>query len=252
MRVTAIMNLKGGVGKTTTTAFLGHILSQIAGKRVLLIDADSQCNLTELEEAEGAYGTLADVLSTTEIFKARGCIQPTKLGGMDILAASSDLMALDLTAISDGKVYPDTLRRTVEALRKEEAYDYVLIDCPPAFSAAGAAALMAADDVLIPIKLDAFSLRGLLNVRAQIDNMTAINPRLHIAGILPTMWYKSKQISDAEKILRDSGLPVYPHIRRSDTVDVITFTGKLLKNKRSGSEIDYKTFAVAYMGGETV
>ena len=74
----------------------------------------------------------------------------------------------------------------------------MIIDCPPAFNAASAAALVAADEVIIPIKLDAFSLRGMANIMQQVSNMRKINDSLTVAGILPTMWYKSDNIIEAE------------------------------------------------------
>lgn len=69
---------------------------------------------------------------------------------------------------------------------------------------------MAADDIIIPIKLDAFSLRGMGNLMRQISNMRKINPRLKLAGVLPTMWYRDAQMQDAEKMLADAGLTVFP------------------------------------------
>jgi chromosome partitioning protein len=137
----------------------------------------------------------------------------------------------------------------VEAVRED--YDYVLIDCPPAFNAAAASALVAADDVVIPIKLDAFSLRGMVNLTRQIKNMKRINPRLRIAGLLPTMWYKAPEIRDAEDQLRAAGFRVFHHIRRSDKVDRMTFQQEalLMSSPNSGAGIDYRAFVAEYVGG---
>ena len=130
-------------------------------------------------------------------------------------------------------------------------YDYILIDCPPAFNAASAAALVAADDIIIPIKLDAFSLRGMGNLMRQISNMRKINPRLKLSGVRPTMWYRDAQMQEAEKMLADAGLTVFPHIRRSDKVDRMTWQQRplLATSPNSAAGVDYRRFVKAYMRG---
>lgn len=247
MRTTCVLNLKGGVGKTTTVIHLGAITAQIAQKRVLVIDADSQCNLTDFFGADSSRGNLAQILRGEAA--ASGCIQQTKVSGLDILPASDELMELDLSAISGHKCRINAIREIVADAAALDQYDYILVDCPPAFNAAAAAALVAADDVLIPIKLDAFSLMGMANISRQIRNMQKINPRLHVAGFLPTMWYRNAQIVEAEHQLKQRGLRVFHHIRRSPKVDELTFSGAVLDSRNSASEIDYRAFAAEYMGG---
>lgn len=124
-------------------------------------------------------------------------------------------------------------------------YDYCLIDCPPAFNAASSAALIAADAVLIPVKLDAFALEGMANLLQQIQNMRRINPQLQVLGVLPVMWYKSESIQAAERALRESGLRILPRIRRSDRVDDMTYAQAPLIScsPRSGPCKDYRVLA---------
>ena len=176
-------------------------------------------------------------------------IQTTEFPNVDLIPGDESLMDMDLSAVSAGLVDTNVLRHLVEEVRC--AYDYVIIDCPPAFNAASAAALVAADDVVIPIKLDAFSLRGMTNLIRQVQNMKQINPRLKVAGILPTMWYKSPEIQDAEQQLRSAGLPVFHHIRRSDKVDRMTFRQEalLISSPNSAAGVDYRTFVAEYVGG---
>lgn len=143
------------------------------------------------------------------------------MDGVNLIPGDDSLMDLDLSKVELGRVSMNVLRQFVEAANG--LYDYILIDCPPAFNAASAAALVAADDIIIPIKLDAFSLRGMGNLMRQISNMRKINPRLKLSGVLPTMWYRDAQMQDAEKMLADAGLTVFPHIRRSDKVDRMTW-----------------------------
>ena len=254
IRTTAILNLKGGVGKTVTAINMAAILAHNYGKRVLLIDADSQCNTTEFFGGEDTGRSLAGVLRGSRYcedaeFIARLAIQHTDIEKLDLIPADDTLMDMDLSAASNGDLDINVLRSLVEALR--ERYDYVLVDCPPAFNAASAAALVAADDVVIPIKLDAFSLRGMVNLTRQIKNMKRINPRLRIAGILPTMWYDDIQIQAAEQQLREAGLRMFHHIRRSDPVDKMTFRQEplLISSPNSGAGIDYRSFVAEYVGG---
>lgn len=255
VRTTAILNLKGGVAKTTTAINMAAILAKDHGSRVLLIDADSQCNTTEFFGGVSGYNNMATILRDSCYLDhpegaAVMAIQQTSFERVDLIPGDDSLMDMDLSAASQGTVDINVLRCLVEAVR--EKYDYILIDCPPAFNAASAAALVAADDVIIPIKLDAFSLRGMGNLMRQVKNMRRINPRLKLAGCLPTMWYKDPQIQEAETQLREAGLPVFHHIRRSDKVDKMTFQQDplLISSPNSAAGVDYRKFVAEYVGGK--
>ena len=254
LRTTAIVNLKGGVAKSTTVINMAAILAKKHGKKVLIIDADSQCNTTEFFGADPAKGNLAEVLRSSASLPHPGTdaafkIQSTRFPGIDILAGDDSLMDLDLSKVEQQAVNTNVLRYLAEEVRS--MYDYMFIDCPPAFNAASAAALIAADDVIIPIKLDAFSLRGMSNLMRQVLNMRRINPGLSLAGVLPTMWYKDSEIEVAEKQLREAGLHVFPHIRRSDKVDKMTFHQEplLVSSPKSAAGKDYRRFVAEFVGG---
>ena len=251
MKITCIMNKKGGTAKTVTAINTAAILYRYHSNRVLLVDADSQCNLTEFMTGElppaerKTKGGLYDVLTG-----GPAVTRPTVLPGVDILPATDDLMNLD---IGYGKGLADT--KALAELRAEinSIYDHMIIDCPPAFTASSVAALRAADQVVIPIKLDAFGIRGMANLLLQIHNMQQENPKLKVAGILPTMYYKSAQADVAEQQLRDCGLPVYHHIRRSTMVDDMTFAQKplIFTSPKSGACRDYRAFVEEFLkGGE--
>ena len=247
------MNLKGGVAKTTTTVNMAAVLSQLWGKRVVVIDADSQCNTTEFLGGDPAHGNVAELLRHAEVSPeiASKSIQSTDIDHVDLLCGDESLMDLDLTKVELNNVQTTVLRSMTRVLSKADRYDYCLIDCPPAFNAAAAAALIAADDVIIPIKLDAFSLRGMTCLLRQISNMRKINPGLKLAGCLPTMWYKSPTIKSALETLAGSGLPVYCPIRRTDKVDEMTFAQDPLQtfSPRSSAGKDYRTFVAEYLEG---
>lgn len=255
IRTTAIVNLKGGVAKSTTVINMAAILAKKHGKKVLIIDADSQCNTTEFYGADPDKGNLATVLRNSGAEPKPGMdaawnIQSTRFPGIDILAGDDSLMDLDLSKVEQQTVNANVLRYLVEEVR--DMYDYAFIDCPPAFNAASAAALIAADDVIIPIKLDAFSIRGMVNLMRQILNMRQINPKLNISGVLPTMWYNDPEIVDAENHLRDAGLHVFHHIRRSDKVDKMTFRQEplLISSPKSSAGKDYRKFVEEFVGGK--
>lgn len=250
MRTIAILNLKGGVGKTITAINTAAILARDYQQRVLLIDADSQCNLTEFAGGNPRVSNLAEVLRGET--PAEDTIQGTVLSSsVDILPGSDELMDLDLTKVETKAVNATVLRDLLAHLAEAKVYDACIIDCPPAFNAASAAALIAADDVVVPIKLDAFSLRGMTNVLRQIKNMQAINPRLHLAGLLPTMYYRSPVIEDAIRVLNDSGLPVFSPIKRSDKVDESTFAQEALVmfSPRSAAGVCYRRFVAELLEG---
>lgn len=252
MRVISFVNLKGGVGKTTTTINTAAILAK-RGKRVLMVDADSQCNLTEFSCATKPGITFAHALrSAPDAGKtAFIAIRSAAFAGVGIIPADDSLMALDLTSAANLNI---TCLEDLKGRLQEEgyAYDVMLIDCPPAFNAASTAALIASDEVVIPMKLDAFSLRGMANLTKQIENMRQINPRLRLSGLLPTMYYKSDKIREAEEILKKSGLPVYSHIRRTPKVDDMTFAQRPLieTSPRCGAAVDYKRFAMQLLYGK--
>ena len=255
IRTTAIVNLKGGVAKSTTVINMAAILAKKYGKKILIIDGDSQCNTTEFFGADPDKGNLARVLRNSGAEPHPGTdaawnIQATRLPGIDILAGDDSLMDLDLSKVEQKAVNATVLRCMIETVH--EMYDYAFIDCPPAFNAASAAALIAADDVIIPIKLDAFSLRGMVNLMRQIQNMRKINPKLKVAGILPTMWYKDPEIEEAEQTLRKAGLHVFHHIRRSDKVDKMTFRQEplLVSSPKSSAGKDYRKFVEEFVGGK--
>lgn len=247
MKVTAILNLKGGVAKTVTTVNTAAILAREHGKRVLVVDCDSQSNSTDFfGGAKPSRCTMSDLLRRTDV---NPVICESNFDGVDLLPADNELMDLDLSKVENKLVDIQCLQKLLSG--KSEQYDHVLIDCPPAFNAATTAALLAADDVVIPIKLDAFAIQGMANLMRQVQNMQRVNPKLQVAGILPVMWYKSEQISEAEAALRKSGLTVFSHIRRSPTVDSMTYSQEPLLScsAKSGALRDYRKFVDEFLKG---
>ncbi len=258
MRTTAILNLKGGVGKTCTCVNMAAIIAADYGKSVLVVDADSQANTTEFFGGVPEYAhTFADLLRDPETTQ---CWFPSaSCGDICLLPADDSLMDLDLSSIESKKADVNCLREKLDDFARYAAedppvrfFDHVLIDCPPAFNAACAAALLAADDVIIPIKLDAFSLRGMANLTRQIQNMRRINSKLRLAGLLPTMVYRSDTILEAKAALEESKLFVFPPIRKTNKVDDMTFAQEpLIKSSpKSAACVDYRRFVKVYLEQE--
>lgn len=246
MRTIAVCNLKGGVAKTTTVINVAAVLAKDYKQQVLVIDADSQCNTTEFfGGGEPETSTLADLLRETRDGingTVEEYIRGTTFPGVSLVAADDSLMDLDLTKVETNAVEVTVLRDVVAVLGEQDAFDWCLIDCPPAFNAASAAALLAADEVLIPIKLDAFSLRGMANLLRQIHNMREINPNLRLLGCLPTMWEGDNEDIKALEELGKAGLPVLYPIRYTRKAKDMTYAQEplLVSSPRSAAGVDYR------------
>ena len=262
MRTIAVVNLKGGVAKTTTVINVAAVLARDYRQQVLVIDADSQCNTTEFFGGDPADGNLAELLRMkpdpclTLDEAAMAAIECGNFEGIDLISGDESLMDLDLSKVEDRQVNVTVLRdlrRELDALsdEDEDCYDWCLIDCPPAFNAASAAALLMADEVLIPIKLDAFSLRGMTNLLRQIHNMRQINPKLKLLGCLPTMWEGDQEDADAVSELEKAGLPVLPAIRYTKKAKAMTYAQEplLVSSPRSAAGVDYRKLVRELMKG---
>ncbi len=181
MRVICIANFKGGTGKTATCVNLAAILAD-EGKRVLLIDADPQHNSSDFFGAEADAVTLTDVLDGRAEPYWPDVLSQTGREGLCLLPADMRLLELDLASMRTdaGGVAVKRLRDLMDVLREDEAFDVVLIDCPPSFTAASVAALSVADEVIIPTRTDAFSQAGVGELVEQIRRLILVEPQRDI------------------------------------------------------------------------
>ena len=251
MRTIAVMNVKGGVGKTVTTVNISTILAELYGKRVLVIDADGQGDTSSFLGADTSDGAGLPALFQGMVNCYTEVIDQTNFCGVDLISANSDLYSIDLDALRMGK---DAGRCIITDLRdnviEDDAYDVILIDCPPSFTACSVAALAAADGVIIPVKLDAFSVRGMNFLMDQIRSLHRVNGRCKVDGVLVTQWHNVEVIQQAEKMLRDKGVPVFStHVRRTDKVDESTWYCEPLQvySKYSSAGVDYRTFVAEWV-----
>lgn len=189
MRTFAIVNRKGGVGKTTTAINLAYVLATSCRMRVLLVDADGQANATQILLPSGEYDGLG-ALMRGYAAGVEDLLIPTDVEGLDVLPASADLWALDLEADKGAHTYSAVMNMR-DALEEGEAYDVMVVDCPPNLSAACVSAILASDAVIIPVLSDACSAVGVADLVDQIESLEYICPGIRVAGVLVNQWHRA-------------------------------------------------------------
>jgi chromosome partitioning protein len=220
LRVLAIANQKGGVGKTTTAINLGTALAAV-GERVLVVDLDPQGNAsTGLGVAPEArmkttYDVLAGEATIAEV------AQPTAVPGLFVVPANADLVGLEAVLSGDAN-RPYRFRDAVAGLiahakarPAEEGFNYILIDCPPSLNLLTLNALAAANAVLVPVQCEFFALEGISQLKDTIDQIRAtLNPALEIQGVVLTMHDARTSLSKevAENVRAFFGPKVYESV----------------------------------------
>jgi chromosome partitioning protein len=226
MAVLTVLNLKGGVGKTTTCHHLAGTLA-LAGKKILLVDNDPQASLTQgflgpaATRALNPANTLAAVYAGDEPFPAQ-VIRPTGVPGVDLLPGS--YAAADFN-IPRPFAAPFELQACLREFLSEirSGYDLVFIDCPPTLSLCSWAALVASDFLITPLKPEDYGAQGIAFVR---DSMALVqsgpNPSLRMLGFLLTLMTPRKTVHLLyEESLRAEYGPLVFKTRVVEAVDYV-------------------------------
>ncbi len=197
-KIIAIANQKGGVGKTTTAI---NLAASLAAQhcQILLIDLDPQGNATMGcgVDKKTLVHTSNDVL-LRDCLAEQACLSTSC--GFDLIPANDDLTVAEVSLMEQN--HRETfLFKALQPL--QSAYDYMLIDCPPALNTLTINALVAADSVLIPMQCEYYALEGLAALLSTIEQVrNSVNPRLHLEGVLRTMYDgRNRLCSDVSKQL---------------------------------------------------
>jgi chromosome partitioning protein len=184
-RTVAVVNQKGGVGKSTTAVNLGACLA-LLGKRVLLVDIDPQGNATtglgidKRGIENDSYALLLGEISP------RSAIIATDVENLSIIPATANLAGAEIELVS-ALARETRLRQALAEVADQ--YDYIFVDCPPSLGLLTINALVAADQMIIPIQAEFYALEGLSQLTAIVKRVKeALNPRLEILGVLVTMY----------------------------------------------------------------
>lgn len=204
-RTIAIVNQKGGVGKSTTAVNLSACLAQV-GRRVLLVDLDPQGNATSGLGLNGRGFKRCVYDALLEDMPAEEAITPTDVEHLFVIPATIELAGAEIELVPlflrEGR-----LKKALEPIKGK--FDYTIIDCPPSLGLLTVNALVAADELIIPLQCEYYALEGLSKLLESIRLVkTQLNPELKIAGVLMTMHdprtkLSQQVIEEAEKFFQE-------------------------------------------------
>ena len=252
MQTTAIINLKGGVAKTTTVVNMAYLLAEVHKKKVLLIDNDKQGNLSKAFKKYDAEdkNTIARVMLEKNLDVSE-VIKKTAYENIDIITANMDLIGANLSTMVDTTRQQQTRFRKILA-SVEDNYDYCIIDNAPDINISIINALVMADDVIIPIIIDQYSFDGLDVLLEQIEQtQEEFNEKLKVSGCLITQYQNNDANNQGIGVLKKRNIPIFQqYIRRTEKrVSESTFAKMPLVeySTRCGASQDYKKFILEYM-----
>lgn len=250
MRVVSIINLKGGVAKTISSTSMAYILSQIYNYRVLLIDNDKQGNTTKLFNLHDEEGMSIANIMTDRNINIEDVIAKTQYENLDVIPADMRLLKANLNVIMDAtRPQQFILKNVLEQI--DEDYDFCIIDNPPDINISVINALVASDDVMIPIKIDKFTFDGVDELIERIEEAKQMNPKLKLQGCFVTQYCKNIVNQQGEEVLNNQDrYPMFKnHIRRSIKADESTFSNLPLVgySRRCTASKDYIELVEEYL-----
>jgi chromosome partitioning protein len=253
MRTYAIINQKGGSGKTTTTVNIAAALGE-KKRKVLIIDLDPQASTSAWLGVSSSTPSLLDVMTKNTLI--HDVIITTKTAGVDIIPASSWLIGLEKQLAHE--VGAETILKQKFNDLAATYYDYILIDCPPALSLLTINALNAVHEVLVPVETRIMALQGLVQLLGTIDIIKKrLNNQLHLSGILAcrvdTRTKHSKEI--IEELRKNFSSLVYSTVIRENIklAECPSFTQSILSYapESSGAQ-DYRLLAEEIIAQEVI
>lgn len=250
MRTVSVVNLKGGVGKTVTSINLSYELMR-RGSRVLLIDCDKQGNTSKFMKCHNYdRKSLSDVMLGTA--GIRETIVSTEYEFLDVLPANMTLLKADRNVLIDTTKPQQT--RICNALKDiQNDYTFCVIDCAPDISMSVTNALVASDDVIVPVTIDEFAFDGIREILAQITDVRKYyNPGLRLAGYLITQYKDNEFCNDGVAAIGQMFGKVFKtKINWTQVVNRSTFVREPLSSHspRCGAARGYIEFAAEYERG---
>ena len=259
------MNLKGGIGKSTTAKNMAYILGKDYGKRVLLGDMDSSGNLSAAmfrEDSDSESPVVCkssdpyDDFGMSHILMDRNCdphdyILKTSFENVSIIPSNDTLQGAD-SAIRIDTTVPQQYRLSRQLRKVQDEYDYCILDCPPAFDMTVTNALYCAHEVIIPSSINQDSIDAIDRVARFIEEISEFNPSLVLRGVLFTRIAGNNSLDKNGQQQMREVLP-YPvfktYIRNSIVVENSRFLNMSIReyDKKSNPAIDYDNFVAEYL-----
>ncbi len=252
MRVLSVINLKGGVAKTISSIAIAYILAEVHGFRVLLVDNDKQGDASRGLRRRDEEGKGIEEIMTARRPDMKRLVQRTDFQNLDIITANMKLLKANLEVLLD-QTRPQQTRLEKALAEVAGQYDFCIIDNAPDINISTINALVASNDVIVPLEVDDNTTEGLAELVEQIESTREdLNPGLHFRGCFITKYdgRNEAHAQGAAKLKNDGKYPIFDtKIRASKKVSESTFARLpiFLYSRRSAASMDYLRLVAEYL-----